>query len=138
MCGYLYLHGKDEERSFAKPQGLHLDKAVVLGHNSFAYGQSETNSILIDAPVLLPQLSKAPEELIQVSTFNTSARVLNMENKHLGLFLVCHAHLYVTAFSELQGVLNQVDQDLLQPDHVSHKQREIDDRVTRLNSACVQ
>ena len=108
----------------ALPQGLHLDQAVVLGHDRFADRQSESKALLVDALILLLQLSKAFEELFDVAAVDASARVKDVHNQTLGHFVIGHADLNETFLCELKGVLDQVDQDLLQSDLVSHEPRE--------------
>ena len=105
----------------AGPQGLHLDQAVVLGHDRFADRQSESTALLVDALILLLQLSKAFEELFDVAAVDASARVKDVHNQTLGHFVIGHADLNETFLCELKGVLDQVDQDLLQSDLVSHE-----------------
>ena len=49
----IHLHGEDKESSLTVPQGLHLDQAIVLGHNRIADRQSESKALLVYAPILL-------------------------------------------------------------------------------------
>ena len=84
----------------AGPQGLHLDQAVVLGHDRFADRQSESKALLVDALILLLQLSKAFEELLDLAAFDAYARVKDVHYQTLGYFVVGHADLNETSLCE--------------------------------------
>ena len=85
---------------------MHLNQAVVLSHDSFTDGQSETNAFLVYALILLLQLAKALEELIEVARFDAFATVANVHDEALGRFTVRHAHADVALLCELEGVLD--------------------------------
>ena len=99
-------HGKDEYGSFSKSLGLHFNQAVVLGHDSLADGQSESKALLVDALILLIQLSKAFEELPNVVTFDAFASVANVQDQSLGYFVVRHANLDGALLREFKRVLD--------------------------------
>ena len=55
-----------------------------------------------------------------------------MQDESLGCCVIGHAHLDEAYIRELQGILDQVDENLLQSDLVSHKPGGCSGRVCRL------
>ena len=58
---------------------------------------------------------------MQIAAFDASARVANVHDEVIGGLVERHAHLDKALLCELQSVLDQVDQDLLQSNLVSHE-----------------
>ena len=130
----IHLHRKDEQGSFAESHGLHLDQALVLDHNGLTDCQPEADTLLVDAFVFLFQFSKALKKLAEIAPFDASASVMDVHDEGLGGFVIGHAHLDEALLGELQGVLDQVDQDLLKPGLVTHEPGEDEVRVLRMIS----
>ena len=105
----LHLHGKDKQGPFSKTQGLHLDQAVVLDHDCFTDRQSKTDTLLIDATVLLLQFAKALEELSKIFAFDASTRVKDVQDETLAYFVIGHKDLDEVVLCKFQGIFDQVD-----------------------------
>ena len=99
---------------------MHFDHSTVLGNDSLA--DSEAKAHLVDSPIRLVQIAaKALKQPIKIAAFNAFARVEDVHDQHLGAVMVGHTHPDKAALRKFQGILDQVDQDLLKPYLVTHQ-----------------
>lgn len=113
------FHRKDEECALAKSQRLNLDAAIVSGHDCIADCQAETSSLLIHVFVLLLKLAESFEKFSNVASIDAQAGVADVDRQHILDWVVCCLYHDKALGRELEGILDQVDQHLLQSDLVA-------------------
>lgn len=92
--------------------------AIVLGDDLFADCQTEASSLLIHILILLFKLAKPLEKFADVVWVDSLASVADVHSQHLFDWVVRHQHLNKAVDRELEGIFDQVNQDLLESDQV--------------------
>ena len=101
---------------------MHLNFASVLLNKRFADSQTQANSVSIELLVAIFELAKSFEQLLLIFFRDANAVVAYFHIKAPQRLTIVGLDLNDALVSKLEGVLNQVDQDLLQSALVAQKQ----------------
>ena len=115
---FFHLHCERESCAAVFPFRKNFYRAAILNYQVLTNHQSHSDSFMIHFSC--PQkLAKELEQAIDVFRKYTSSSVNDVHFEQLFNFVESHDHADLTASTELEGVLDQVDQNLLESDLVS-------------------
>lgn len=109
----MHPHGKSEETAATRAIRLHRNVSICSLENLLDYGETEADPFSVDLGRVL-QPSKHSEELWDVFLSDTCASVRNVHHNFADAFIVTRFNRYGAPLSELNGILDKVDQNLLQ------------------------
>ena len=108
----------NHERGPFTQSALHLEFALLKFNESLCDGQTQAHAFVGDPQLLLGALLKGQQDALQIGLGNARSGVSNGQTQARTL-VPCGLALDLTLGGELEGVGEEVVQDLDQPPHVS-------------------
>lgn len=114
----LHLHGEDNHGALVDTFRTDLNLAVARLDDAPTYRQAKPDAFLVEL-VRVVQLTESNEQALYVLRSDALSRVVDLHDQHV-IEVVERVNYFDQALvCVLQGVFDQVDEDLLEPDFVA-------------------